>query len=105
MSVNLTENTTPTALSATASSSNEIDLSWTAPEDDDSRPSVTGHLIDISLNDGVTWEKLELQRGGTNTMYSHSGLNSSTNYCYRVWAVYPYCRGRRASASVCTATP
>lgn len=103
VSVTLTENTRPAALSATASGSAQINLSWTEPEDDDDTPPITGYRIDFSLDNGSNWRALELHTLNRDTSYSHTGLNSNTNYCYRVSAVYPSCRAIRVSEA-CTTT-
>ena len=78
----------PTNLSANASGTNRINLSWTAPSDRGSS-AITGYRVEMSASglgfyDG-SWE--EVVASTTRTSYSHTGLNPSTVHHYRVLAI------------------
>lgn len=77
--------THPSNLTATAASSSEIDLSWNAPSSDGGSP-ITGYKIQIST-DGSTWTTIVKNTGSTDTSYSDIGLNHTTTYYYRVFAL------------------
>lgn len=72
--------TSPTSLTATAVSSSQINLSWTAP----SGNGTTGYKIERSTDGGSTWSTIKSNTGNTNTSYSDTGLAASTTYTYRV---------------------
>ncbi len=69
----------PTALSATAVSSSQIDLSWT-----DNANNETGFKVERSP-DGAAWAEIA-QVGANVTVYPDTGLAASTTYFYRVRA-------------------
>ena len=80
----------PTALTATAVSGTQIDLSWNAPANDGGQP-ITGYQLQFS-EDGTSFENIEgpaTNEPTTNgaTTYSHSELMPGTTYSYRVAAV------------------
>src|SRR5437870_4630412 len=75
----------PTNLTATAVSSSEIDLSWTAPTA--IGLVVTGYEIDRSTNGGSTWTVLVADTGSTETTYADTGLAHTTTYTYRVHTI------------------
>lgn len=70
----------PTGLSATATSSSAIALSWTDNANDE-----TGFKIERSSNGGTTWSLLATL-GANVTTYSNTGLPSGSTYAYRVYA-------------------
>ena len=73
--------TAPTGLTASASSSSQISLSWTASTDN---VGVTGYQIQRCQNASCT---AFTQVGtATTTAYSDGGLSASTSYSYRVLA-------------------
>ena len=76
----------PTSLSATASGSTGIDLSWTAPASNGGS-AITGYKIEVSSNGGSSWSVLVADTGNANTTYAHSGLTASTTRHYRVSAI------------------
>ena len=76
----------PTSLSATASGSTTINLSWTAPASDGGS-AITGYKIEVSSDGGSTWNDLVANTGNANTTYAHSGLAASTTRHYRVSAI------------------
>ncbi|MGI0086874.1 MAG: fibronectin type III domain-containing protein, partial [Nitrosotalea sp.] len=75
----------PTGLAATAISSSQINLSWTAASNGGS--AITGYEIDRSANSGSTWSTVQSNTGSTSTTYSDTGLTASTAYTYRVSAI------------------
>ncbi|MFC7000019.1 fibronectin type III domain-containing protein [Rufibacter roseus] len=72
----------PTALTATATSFNQINLTWT-----DNSVIETGFEIEQST-DGTTFAALATV-GANVTTYSNTGLNPASRYYYRVRAVGP----------------
>lgn len=83
--------TTPTNLSATATSSSQINLSWTASTD---AVGVTGYKI---YRGGV------FLTNNTGTTYSNTGLTASTAYTYTV-AAYDAAGNNSAQSSSASAT-
>src|SRR2546427_183850 len=76
----------PTGLVATALSSSQIDLSWTAPSSNGGSV-ITGYKIERSTDGGTTWGTIVSNSGTTATTYSNTGLSPSTTYTYRVSAI------------------
>src|SRR3989442_1692539 len=76
----------PAGLTAAASSSSQINLSWTAPSDNGGSP-ITGYKIERSTDSGSTWTVVVANTGGTTTTYSNTGLAHATTYTYRVSAI------------------
>ncbi len=76
----------PTGLVASASSSSQINLSWTAPSNNGGS-TITGYKIERSTNGGTTWSTIVPNTGSSSTTYSDTGLASSTTYTYRVSAI------------------
>ena len=76
----------PTSLTATASGSTQIDLSWTAPDDNGGRV-ITGYKIEVSSDSGNAWTDRVATTGDNNTTYAHTGLAVSTSRHYRVSAI------------------
>ena len=75
----------PTGLAATAVSSSQINLSWSAPTDNGGSP-ITGYKIERSTDMGTTWSTVQ-NGSSTATTYSDTGLVASTTYSYRVSAI------------------
>jgi chitodextrinase len=71
----------PTGLSATASSSTQINLSWAASSDD---VGVTGYLVERCQGSGCS--TFVQVTSVTGTTYSDSGLSAGTSYSYRIRA-------------------
>ena len=76
----------PTGLSATARGSDEINLSWTAP-DSTGGSDITGYKIESSSDAGSNWSNLVADTGNTNTAYQHAGLSPGDTRHYRVSAI------------------
>ncbi|CUR52276.1 exported protein of unknown function [Nitrosotalea devaniterrae] len=76
----------PTSLSANAISSSQINLSWNAPSNN-GNSAITGYEIQRSDNGGTTWSVISQNTGSASTVYSDTGLNPSTTYTYRVYAI------------------
>ena len=76
----------PTGLTATASGSTQINLSWTAPADNGGRV-ITGYKIEVSSDSASTWSDLVANTSSTTTTYAHTGLAGATTRHYRVSAI------------------
>ena len=76
----------PTGLTATASGTTTIDLSWTAPASDGGS-AITGYKIEVSSDGGSSWTDREANTDTTTTTYSHTGLDAGTTRHYRVSAI------------------
>src|SRR5207249_626708 len=82
----ITSPSPPTGLAATAVSSSQIGLTWTAPTDNGGAV-ITGYKIERSTDGGTTWTTLVANTGSTSTAYSDIGLAHTTAYTYRVSAI------------------
>ncbi len=76
----------PTSLSATASRTTGIDLSWTAPANDGGR-TITGYKIEWSADGNAPWNELVASTGSRDTTYSDTGLQRNQTRHYRVSAI------------------
>ena len=74
----------PTNLTATASGTERINLSWSAPSDRGSS-AITGYRIEASASGLGGWEEVVANTGSTS--YSHTDLDPSTVYHYRAYAM------------------
>jgi len=74
--------TAPAGLTGTASSTTQIDLSWTASTDN---VGVTGYLVERCQGAGCT-TFTQVASVTSGTTYSDTGLTASTTYSYRVRA-------------------
>src|SRR2546426_948620 len=90
----------PTGLTATAVSSSQISLSWTAANNGGS--AITGYKIERSTDDGTTWSTLVANTGSTATTYSDTGLTHTTTYTYRVSAINSVGTGSPSSTTSAT---
>ncbi|MCY4122343.1 MAG: fibronectin type III domain-containing protein, partial [Acidobacteria bacterium] len=72
----------PKKVSATASGSSRIDVSWTAPDG-----TVTGYEVEWSADGNGGWQGVDPAHSGTATEYSDTGLAAGTTRSYRVRAV------------------
>jgi len=86
----------PTALTATAISSTEIDLAWT-----DNADNETGYRIETSANGTSGWSPVA-SIAADSVSYSVTGLTVETLYYYRVFAVNA--SGDSAASNVASAT-
>jgi hypothetical protein len=86
----------PTSLSATAISTSDINLIWTAPADDGGSP-ITGYMIH---RNGVM---IVDDTASTGTTYSDTGLEPGTTYTYVVMAINAI--GASIPSNEATATP
>jgi len=73
---------TPSGLTATAASSSQVNLSWTAPTDN---VGVTGYLVE-RCSGGTGCSTFTQIATPTTTSYSDTGRTASTAYTYRVRA-------------------
>jgi len=76
----------PTGLTATAISSSQINLSWTAPNNIGGL--VVGYKIESVAGSNTNWVTIVSNTGSTSTTYSDTGLSPSTIYTYRVSTLY-----------------
>ena len=76
----------PTGLTATASGTTTINLSWTAPADNGGRV-ITGYKIEVSSDSGATWTDRVADTSSTTTTYAHTGLAGGNTRHYRVSAI------------------
>ena len=74
-----------TDLAATASGPTQIDLAWSAP--DDNGAAVSGYKIEASPDGSSDWTELVANTGTTAISYSHTGLLPGTTRHYRVSAI------------------
>ena len=74
----------PTNLSASASGTDRIDLSWRAPSDRGSS-SITGYRVEMSASGLGGWS--EVIANTRSTSHSHTDLRPSTVHHYRVYAM------------------
>jgi hypothetical protein len=71
----------PSSLTATATSSSQIDLSWTDNATDES-----AYVVERSLDGSTDWSQLGSALPADSTTYSDTGLSASTTYHYRIKA-------------------
>ena len=87
----------PTSLTATASGTTTVNLSWTAPTNNGGT-AITGYRIEafsryesnlglIDREETGEWRVLVENTGDTNVSYSHTGLAPNTLLSYRVLAI------------------
>ena len=91
----------PTSLVATAASTSQINLSWTAPSNNGGS-AITGYKIERSMDTGSTWSTLVSNTGSTSTTYSNTGLSPNTTYTYRVSAINSIGTGSPSNVSTAT---
>ena len=71
---------TITVLSATAQAGNQIEVTWTAPDDNDY--AITTYSVEVST-DQTNWSTAG---GGATTTFTDTGLTTGTTYHYRIFA-------------------
>ena len=76
----------PTGLTATASGTTAINLSWSAPGSTGGS-AITGYKIEVSANGTSGWTDLVANTNGTGTAYAHTGLTAGDTRHYRVSAI------------------
>ena len=78
----------PTELRVKPISSTQIDLSWSAPNNDNTNnDSITGYKIEVRTISNTTYSTVIDNTESTDTAYSHTGLIPETTYIYRVSAI------------------
>ena len=78
----------PRMLRVEAVGKTQIDLSWTVPGYEGVAPvTVTGYKIQVSVDEGKTWDELVANTSNTATTYEHTKLDPDTTYAYRVFAI------------------
>jgi hypothetical protein len=83
-SVSNTVPKSPINLKASVISSTQIDLAWSASEDD---TSITGYKIEARINTDPNYSIVIANTNSVDTTYSHTGLISDTVYAYRISAI------------------
>ena len=76
----------PTGLTATASGTTAINLSWSAPASTGGS-AITGYKIEVSPNGTSGWTDQVANTNSTATTYAHTGLASGDTRHYRVSAI------------------
>ena len=76
----------PTGLTATASGTTAINLSWSAPASTGGS-AITGYNIEVSPNGTSGWTDQVANTNSTATTYAHTGLASGDTRHYRVSAI------------------
>ena len=76
----------PTGLTATASGTTAINLSWSAPASTGGS-AITGYNIESSSDGGSSWSDLVANTSNTTTTYAHTGLTAGDTRHYRVSAI------------------
>ena len=76
----------PTGLTATASGTTAIDLSWSAPASTGGS-AITGYRIEVSPNGTSGWTDQVANTNSTATTYAHTGLAAGDTRHYRVSAI------------------
>ena len=76
----------PTGLTAMASGTTAIDLSWSAPASTGGS-AITGYRIEVSPNGTSGWTDQVANTNSTATTYAHTGLGGGTTRHYRVSAI------------------
>lgn len=83
----------PKGFTATATSSNQIDIAWTLADNKDVVIAYSTTPAFGSLTYGITYNQGDAITGGgtvlvvgNTTNFSHSGLNSNTTYYYKAWS-------------------
>ena len=76
----------PTGLTATASGTTQIDLSWSAPGSTGGS-AITGYKIEVSPNGTSGWTDQVANTNSTATTYAHTGLAAGDTRHYRVSAI------------------
>ena len=76
----------PKSLTAKANGTSQIDLSWTAPDNDGGSP-ITGYRVEASSDDSPGWITLVDNTGSAATLHSHANLSPATTWRYRVQAI------------------
>ena len=76
----------PTGLTATANGRFQIDLAWTAP-DDNGGGAISGYRIEVSPDGIANWSDLVDDTESTATTYNDTGLDPGTTRHYRVSAI------------------
>ena len=91
----------PTGLTATASGTTAINLSWSAPGSTGGS-AITGYKIEVSANGTSGWTDQVANTNSTATTYAHTGLGGGTTRHYRVSAINT--NGAGSASNVANAT-
>lgn len=68
--------------------STQIDLSWSAPENDSSNNnSITGYKIEVRTTNDSSYSTVVDDTESTDATYSHTGLIPNTTYIYLIYAI------------------
>src|SRR6267143_865640 len=76
----------PTNLTASAVSSSQINLSWSAPANSN-YSAITGYKIERVTGNSTTWENVTSNTNSNATLYSDTKLEHGTTYTYSVSAI------------------
>ena len=91
----------PRVLRAMTVSDTQIDLAWKAPTNTGGT-DITSYQLQVSENEGTTWDDLYTTSDRTTLSYSHTGLLAGSTYHYRVAATNSIGRSAYSNTEVAT---
>lgn len=94
---------TPVDLTAIPISQNRINLSWSAPIDNDDTSTLLGYMIESKTSNESDYAVLVTNTGSASTTtYSHTGLTAGLTYNYRIYAINSFGEGSASDMAEAT---